>query len=228
MSSVYCPSHVFIIFRRLVNVVSTLSISKHCISYAVYPHPDHGDNVNPTQEEILSCLRDSTQRLEPLAAHDTVEHSQSWPLVMIRQTWDKALGGTICEIQDMRNSLYLQDPGGGIDPLVFFRKYSSMRLLQLPQHRTFRIGFLRNGRGLGLACFHHSHHLRQTQKLSQHHLGHYPVLQHPKQVKRRKDHSTNHPRKKSRQSASRYPPQTNSSRQTLSTSFLPIQHFTTQ
>jgi len=34
MTSVYFPAHVFILFRRLLNVVSTLSISNHYISYS--------------------------------------------------------------------------------------------------------------------------------------------------------------------------------------------------
>ena len=77
MTSVYFPSHVFLLVRRLVNVVSTLSISKHCISH-------HGPYVQ---------------------THKQGEHIGPW--LLIRQTWDSALLGTMSGVKEMGNTLYL-------------------------------------------------------------------------------------------------------------------------
>ena len=43
MSSVYFPAHVVVLFRRLVNVVSTLSISNHCAQRDASYAPVSGD-----------------------------------------------------------------------------------------------------------------------------------------------------------------------------------------
>lgn len=116
MTSVYFPSHVLILFKRLVNVVSTLSISKHCISYTAHSHPDHNDVHHDAQAgSISNSLRDSTQCLKALAAPET----DDWPSLMIRQS---SLFGTICEVWGMRNA-FLRDPSRGEVYLLscFFR-----------------------------------------------------------------------------------------------------------
>jgi hypothetical protein len=114
MTSIHFPSHVYILFKRLVNVVSTLSISKHCISG---PYPD--DVQIHKGGDILNSLGDYPQPLEPLPTPGTVERSQNWPWLVIRQTWDRALLGTICGVREMGNTLYLQNPviGKSIRPL---------------------------------------------------------------------------------------------------------------
>ena len=122
MTSVYFPSHVFILFRRLVNVVSMLSISRHCISYDAQTYPDHADGFSPQAHNggvTIDSSRDSTRRLKASVMLESVERSQTWnsPWLMIRQTWDKGLLGTFCNLREVKNTLEL---GGGA--LIFWCK----------------------------------------------------------------------------------------------------------
>jgi len=94
MTSVYFPAHVFILFRRLVNVVSTLSISNHYISYS------RQDDVPPTVSS-----KDASHLPRPPQAAWNLD----WPWCTIRTTCDRALSDTIFEIRN----LYSQGPVKG-------------------------------------------------------------------------------------------------------------------
>src|SRR5258708_7861665 len=108
MTSIYFPSHMFILFKRLVNVVSTLSISKNCISGTSHLYPDHSSDVHTS--EMQNILGDYH---EESTTPGNIDCPQNWPWLAIRQTWERALLGSICGVQEIGNTLYLQNPGRG-------------------------------------------------------------------------------------------------------------------
>lgn len=127
MTGVYFPSHVFLLFRRFVNVVSTLSLSKHCISSIDTTH-SYSDNVHSPKTygrgDILNSLGDYPHRLEATAPPGTVEGSQNWPWW---QMWDSALLGTISGARE-GNTLYSRNPGKCDFFTLFYDTHNSIHL----------------------------------------------------------------------------------------------------
>ena len=102
MTSIYFPAHVLILFRRLVNVVSTLSISNHYISHAHSESDGVPQIVGP-----LDNLKQAAYRRRPSLE---VCGSSAWSWCAIRSTWDNAVQDTVREIR----SLYSEVPGQGL------------------------------------------------------------------------------------------------------------------
>ena len=78
MNSVYFPAHVVVIIRRLVNVVSTLSISNQYLLQTLAAKPDELPSPNN-----LSCLK------QPFDCLKNVE----WSWRAARRNWDMGLRG---------------------------------------------------------------------------------------------------------------------------------------
>lgn len=214
-----------------MNVVSMLSISRHCISYNAQTSPDHADGFLPQAHKAgvtIDSLRDSTLRLKALAMLETVERSQTWnsPWLMIRQTWDKGLLGTFCELRETKNTLDLG--GSALIFLTFLHaKYPKIHFpLQRTQDQAF---FLKNGHGLATAFFHHHCHLIHRWEMVLSHAQR--IMPAPHRLERRMNHPIKNLRgKKSHPSTSPCPPhRTNRIPLPMSfTSFFRIQHSTTQ
>ena len=98
MTSIYFPAHVLILFRRLVNVVSTLSISNHYISHA------HAESDDVSR---IVDLKQAAYRRRPSSE---VCGSSVWSWCAIRSTWDNAVQDTVHEIRN----LYSEVPGQGL------------------------------------------------------------------------------------------------------------------
>jgi hypothetical protein len=91
MSSIYFPTHVVAIIRRLLNVVSTLSISNQYFL--------HRQTLAKPDELSISNNLNGTSPLQPLDCLKNVE----WPWWAVRRNWDMGL----CKIdtgREIRNS----------------------------------------------------------------------------------------------------------------------------
>ena|SRR6266545_2592103 len=100
MTSIYFPARVLILFRRLVNVVSTLSISNHYISHS------QSESDDPQIVVPLDGLKQATYKRRPPSE---VYGSSVWSWCALRSTWDNAIQDTAHEIRN----LYSEVPGQG-------------------------------------------------------------------------------------------------------------------
>lgn len=102
MNSVYFPAHVVLILRRLVNVVSTLSISnQYLLHQQTLTKPDEVPGLNTPNDlkQPLDCLK-----------------NVEWPWWTARSNWDMGLG-TIDTRREIRNPEMLLK----CEPLTKFR-----------------------------------------------------------------------------------------------------------
>ena len=81
MSSIYFPAHVAILFRRIVNVVSTLSISNHYVE---------AKRRKDTDNQALKCFRELKVKEHSANSFDYFS-SIKWPQWTKRSRWNRGL-----------------------------------------------------------------------------------------------------------------------------------------
>ncbi|PPQ73240.1 hypothetical protein CVT24_009951 [Panaeolus cyanescens] len=100
MNSVYFPAHVVVIIRRLVNVVSTLSISNQYILHRQAQQAQHNTSDQATaQGHDTSSTSSRKQSLSDF-------NSSEWPWRYLKNNWDRVILATdkLDALRDIRRS----------------------------------------------------------------------------------------------------------------------------